>query len=480
MTVSEENLPPSPRQGKKRRLSKELPIAETTGEAIVEEDVYESIPVVSGVEWTQEQLQGLKARILPRLTGREPPEKLLALEEAEHRVYAFLENAVQTGEGGSALILGPSGSGKSMLTERALGRLKESQTPSSYLVVRLSGLAQPTDRSALVELARQVAPHLPQDSSMNPSQGFRSFADALAHLLHLLGSGSAQTTTPLLIILDHFDLFASRPRQTLLYGLLDAAVSGQTPVIVLGLTGRVDAVDMMEKRVKSRFSHRVIRLTRVPRFDDFYQVARDVLQPPEDLLGLLSPAHLEAFTQATEQLLTDPEVEAEIRRIFDLAKDPLRLNRVLIEPVIGLTPTSPYLLPQAVVQAAIRQTLTGLEDIPSQANSLLELCLIIAAKRFLEREEETFTFEQLYDEYLTFATTGGVKVWRKPVALKGFERLLASEMFLVSGGRGSSMSGLKGFWKVRISLDAQGISHLVDRFPRCPAPVKSWGQKWVQ
>lgn len=81
MTNSEENLPPSPRDRKQRRLSYEQ--HKTPGEAIVEEDVYDTIPVVSGVEWSQDQLQALKSILLSRLTGRSIPEKLLALEEAE-------------------------------------------------------------------------------------------------------------------------------------------------------------------------------------------------------------------------------------------------------------------------------------------------------------------------------------------------------------------------------------------------------------
>jgi Cdc6-like AAA superfamily ATPase len=41
-------------------------------------------------------------------------------------------------------------------------------------------------------------------------------------------------------ILDEFDLFTTHSRQTLLYNLFDIAQARKAPIVVLGLTARMD------------------------------------------------------------------------------------------------------------------------------------------------------------------------------------------------------------------------------------------------
>jgi origin recognition complex subunit 4 len=57
-------------------------------------------------------------------------------------------------------------------------------------------------------------------------------------------------------VLDNFDLFASHPNQALLYNLFDIVQHQRSSLAVVGITSRLDALDLLEKRVKSRFSHR--------------------------------------------------------------------------------------------------------------------------------------------------------------------------------------------------------------------------------
>lgn len=66
----------------------------------------------------------------------------------------------------------------------------------------------------------------------------------------------------MIITLSSFDLFTSRPRQALLYVLLDAVQAGSyTPgLCVIGMTSRLDTTDLLEKRVRSRFGGRTINV----------------------------------------------------------------------------------------------------------------------------------------------------------------------------------------------------------------------------
>lgn len=105
-----------------------------------------------------------------------------------------------------------------------------------------------------------------------------SMATTLTHILGMLSSADAQTERPLVIVLDQFDLFAKRARQSLLYCLLDAvqARSYAPGLALVGLTSLVDASDFLEKRVKSRFSQRMINLYPLP-FEGYRELARTAL-----------------------------------------------------------------------------------------------------------------------------------------------------------------------------------------------------------
>lgn len=66
------------------------------------------------------------------------------------------------------------------------------------------------------------------------------------------------TSISVLFILSEFEQFAAHPRQTLLYNLFDIAQARKAPIAVVGLTSKINIVEDLEKRVKSRFSHRTL------------------------------------------------------------------------------------------------------------------------------------------------------------------------------------------------------------------------------
>lgn len=120
----------------------------------------------------------------------------------------------------------------------------------------------------------------------------------LSHPSEILGLDEGVTSQSVIFIIDEFDLFATHPRQTLLYNLFDIAQSRKAPIAVLGCTTRLDVVEMLEKRVKSRFSHRYIYLSLPKNLAAFWQVCRQGL-----MLGDVEPEEegldrsVEGFTE---------------------------------------------------------------------------------------------------------------------------------------------------------------------------------------
>lgn len=122
-------------------------------------------------------------------------------------------------------------------------------------MVRLHGLIDTNDTIALKSITKQL--QLEREAG---KKIFGSFAEHLAFLLACLKEGRGKRSRSVIFILEEFHLFCDHTNQTLLYNLFDSAQSNPSPICVLGLTSRLDALEMLEKRVKSRFSHRQIIL----------------------------------------------------------------------------------------------------------------------------------------------------------------------------------------------------------------------------
>jgi hypothetical protein len=90
------------------------------------------------------------------------------------------------------------------------------------------------------------------------------------------------TSQSVVFIIDEFDMFAAHPRQTLLYNLFDVAQSRKAPISVLGCTTRLDVVEMLEKRVKSRFSHRYVYLHLPRSLPAYWQMCKQGLLVDKD------------------------------------------------------------------------------------------------------------------------------------------------------------------------------------------------------
>jgi origin recognition complex subunit 4 len=114
--------------------------------------------------------------------------------------------------------------------------------------------------------------------------GGLDFSPPAAYLPTLI----SQLTTlkkPVVVSLDAFDLFAAHPRQALLYCLLDTVQScrageGRNGLLVIGSTCVVNCVNLLEKRVKSRFSHRILKVTNPSTLDEFMEVTKNLLSTP--------------------------------------------------------------------------------------------------------------------------------------------------------------------------------------------------------
>ncbi|CAM4630821.1 origin recognition complex subunit 4 [Caretta caretta] len=396
-----------------------------------------------------------------------PNGKLFGVQLQYKHLLELLKRTIIHGESNSALIIGPRGSGKTMLLNYVLKELMEvKQVRENLLQVHLNGLLQTNDKIALKEITRQL-----QMENVVGDKVFGSFAENLAFLLEALKKGDRDSSCPVLFILDEFDLFVHHKNQTLLYNLFDISQSAQTPVTVIGLTCRQDILELLEKRVKSRFSHRQIYLLNSFDFKQYLKIFKEQLYLPAEFL-------YKPFTQKwnknVQSLSEDRTVQDVLRNHFHCSKDLRSLHMLLMLALSSITVSHPFMTGSDLLEAS------KLCRMDSKANivhglSVLEICLIIAMKHLNDvYEGEPFNFQMVYNEFQKFIQRKAHSMYNfeKPVVMKAFEHLLQLE--LIKPIEGLSVRAQREYLLMKLLLDNNQIMDALQVYPNCPTDVKQW------
>ncbi|KAH6611901.1 origin recognition complex subunit 4 C-terminus-domain-containing protein [Boeremia exigua] len=403
------------------------------------------------------ELDLLKTIVMDRITGRRPS-PLVNLDEEFKSVHQTVEHTVTAGEGNSLLLIGARGSGKTALVNKVLSEVSKDNA-QDFHVIRLNGFIHTDDKIALREIWRQLGTEMEvEEDGGGPG---KNYADTLQTLLALLSHPSEQTgehtdyvAKAVIFIMDEFDLFAQHPRQTLLYNLFDIAQSRKAPIAVLGLTTRIDVTNSLEKRVKSRFSHRYVHLGLAKTFSAFQEICRACLIVQPDQLSVEERGILGGGTKTTPSKRLKKESTKSVLSEWNASIDNLFATPSFLTthlaPTFHLTKSvvsavTSFLLPTATLapHTAFTPTLclSAADSKLSVLTSLstLALSLLIAAARLdIIHDSDTSNFNMAYDEYVTLASkariqsaAGGLsasgsttKVWGKDVARREWEGLM--------------------------------------------------------
>ncbi|KAB5532744.1 origin recognition complex subunit 4 C-terminus-domain-containing protein [Coniochaeta sp. 2T2.1] len=444
----------------------------------------EQVPDIPDFE---QHLRLMQRVVIDRCTGRRRI-PLRGQDEAYEKAFQLVEQTVLAGEGNSMLVIGARGSGKTTLVESIVSKIAEDHK-DEFHVVRLNGFIHTDDKIALKEIWRQLGKEMDvEDDLINKTN---NYADTLASLLAVLSHPSeiletqqGVTSKSVVFIMDEFDLFATHARQTLLYNLFDIAQARKAPIAVLGLTTRIDVVETLEKRVKSRFSHRYVYLSLAKSLPEFWSICRQGLQIEKDDLpaeGIdVSQKGVSKFLtwwdQRIQALHKDSSFQDHLDYHFYSSKSVPAFLTTCVLPLASLSPTSLSLKPHFAALAISTSTLeppdSKLHLLPSLSD--LDLSLLIAAARLdIVAHTDTVNFAMAYDEYTSLmsrqrvqsassgllALGGGARVWGRGVAGVSWERLVTLGLLVPAGlggrgGSGAAGAGLEGkMWKVDVALE---------------------------
>ncbi|KAH6996079.1 origin recognition complex subunit 4 C-terminus-domain-containing protein [Ilyonectria sp. MPI-CAGE-AT-0026] len=428
-----------------------------------------------------QHVRTLQRVLVDRCTGRRRI-KMFGQQEAHEKVHQLIEQTVVAGEGNSMLVIGARGCGKTLL-ETIISDLSQ-QHRRDFHVVRLNGFIHTDDKLALKEIWRQLGKEMEvEDDLVNRTNYADTMASLLALLSHpseILGTDEGVTSQSIVFIIDEFDMFASHPRQTLLYNLFDVAQSRKAPIAVVGCTTRLDVVEMLEKRVKSRFSHRYVYLSLPRALPLYWQMCKQGLMVEDD------DARKEGIDTSLEghdefQKYWSHKIEAlyKERTFQDLLQyhyyTTKSVSAFLTEWILALSSLSgkDVTLKIPPVQGDV-DSLTPPDSRLHLLSTLadLDLGLLIAAARLdIVAHTDTVNLAMAYDEYSSLmgkqrvqsatsgmlAVGGGVRVWSRGVAGIAWERLISLGLLVpagIGGARSLGHGGLEGkMWKVDVALE---------------------------
>ncbi|EGO27556.1 hypothetical protein SERLADRAFT_367118 [Serpula lacrymans var. lacrymans S7.9] len=385
----------------------------------------------------------------------------------------LLTGTITRGEGNSCLLLGPRGSGKT----------------SEPIVIRLSGWVQHTDRLALREVARQLSLQTgksflqdtdaqldKQDESLDENPFLDTTPSiSLPPTSHLpaLISVIPTLSRPAIIILDAFDLFALHPRQSLLYCLLDTVQScrvgqGNNGMLVVGVTTRIDTINLLEKRVKSRFSGRMLRTAPPQGLENWKKSTKELFVSPVDCDNQEWAA---IWPIAMDKFLEDRTVNEMIDDAFSLTRDTKMLNYLLTRVVLTLKPQSPFPLASHLKYAIIMQQchvrFPQLHALPYPA-----ICLLIAATHVQTAGHDTFNFEMLHESFqdqVRASAAAPVQIEGGSIGM-GFEHLLAMRVF--ASVAAPSVTVAQEFVRYRCVADRDDVKKAVEKMGQ--TSLKKW------
>ncbi|KAJ7507842.1 origin recognition complex subunit 4 C-terminus-domain-containing protein [Mycena galericulata] len=399
----------------------------------------------------------------------------------------LLNGTVSRGEGNSCLLIGPRGSGKTRIVDRCLSDLSDHP-----IILRLCGWSQQSDRLAMREIAYQLSQQTGKsflaaadDEAVETGQLTEEpnpFLDtpnpvtmSLPPATHLpaLISLIPTLSRPTVVILDAFDLFAQHPRQSLLYCLLDTAQScragaGNKGIAVIGMTTRVDSLTLLEKRVKSRFSGRMLRTAPPSQPQSWVDLTREILS-----LRMKNNVELggtddwqQQWQAAVQSFLDDDATISVLNETFSVTRDVRVLARLLISVAVQLSPSSPFPTSKQLVCAAAAQRsrprFSMLHTLPYPS-----ICLLIACLHAETAGHPTFTFEMLYEkvrDQIRISTSAPIEFRGRSIGMPkcprpAFEDLVSARIIAPTAAPSASIA--KEFIRFRAVVSREDVKNAV-------------------
>ncbi|KAL3236665.1 origin recognition complex subunit 4 [Nakaseomyces bracarensis] len=388
-------------------------------------------------EYIDKDFNELKRYILRQLQFSLPVEDnfvLPYLQETEQEIDRITKQAVVQKESHSAIIVGQREGFKTYLLEHVISKITR-DFKDQFITIRLNGLIH-SELTAINSIAIQLEQQLnslQQDNNSDSSNDLESaivedisngsLTEVFEKILHLLDVASTSkdiggesnkadsSKVTVLFIFDEIDAFAGPVRQTLLYNLFDMVEHARVPVCIFGCTTKLNILEFLEKRVRSRFSQRIIYMPQIASREQFIENVRHLLLIPEGKIK-----YAKFWNEKVNLLLNDQN--SELIKIIATNDENFRSISLLRNTILPIIANSKDIegLQDSIVSCSCAHMYNKnqLESSLSRRTlslSDLELAILISSCRVaLKTRDETCNFNLTYAEYESIVKTLNAKI----------------------------------------------------------------------
>ncbi|XP_066314242.1 origin of replication complex subunit 4-like isoform X2 [Miscanthus floridulus] len=343
----------------------------------------------------------------------------------------------------SVLLLGPRGCGKAAVVDMVLDDLRK-EHPDAISV----------------EIARQLClEHQLSFSKMASSDDNTEFMIDM-----LQECGLAHKT--ILFVLEEFDLFA-QGKQRLLYSLLDAMQSLTSQAVVIGVSCRLDADQLLEKRVRSRFSHRKL-LFISPSLDDIQWLVEHLLILAKD--SGLPAKYITDYNSRLTSIFSDKKFKGCLNSLMDADATTSNILRFLFRAVSYMDMESGFPSIESFLKALSsmqrQPKMDSLQDL-----SILELYILVCMHRLEDKEQSSYNFTSIMKEYRSIQDAYKTSdKYASTVCFRAFEHLLDRELISFGDNRGRNQA--LEYRPVKLLISSRELAQSLKLNTTCPVVLQ--------
>ena len=389
-----------------------------------------------------------------------PEKRLFGYQlECYQSLYTQVERSLRWEESNSVLLLGPPGAGKTFITESVIARIASEYTlERDVFVVRLNGLLHRNGQEAVEQMLADLK--IEEEGRSKAT----SFETSLSHLLEFLYE-STKKNTPIIFILENFDLFTKHKNQNLLYSLFDITQSNSCPISVVGITARLDVIELLEKRVKSRFSHRQLYLATDYTFSDYLDLVYQLLDP--------SFIQDQDWSQHIRDILSHSSVLSSLKQVYCSSKSLFVLQNFFTTPIARLRRKGYRFDPQDFADSWKRINLDTQVVMLSNI-TLLEKCVMVSASKLYEQNPKAkLNFDTIYHEYEKFTKqSSSIDQFSREMALRAMGHMLELGFICQVGGAQAKRS--KETMSIGLLVTKEQVKKGILDPSVCPTDVMVW------
>jgi Cdc6-like AAA superfamily ATPase len=193
-----------------------------------------------------------------QLNTHQLPPRLHGLTSCEEALTSSLSQYIRAQESTAILLSGFREGGKSAVLRKSVNAVALEVGSDNVREIYLCGLVHVTDKLAYSTICTALYDYgeLPSPDFTAYGGGFRGVLQARAQILAQNADGNTHPST-VIVALDEFETFCVSNRQSFLYSILDGLHEPAANIIIVACSTRIDALDLLEKRVRSRFSGKV-------------------------------------------------------------------------------------------------------------------------------------------------------------------------------------------------------------------------------